>query len=114
MPDWSSELRSRLAHLRLSPAREQEIVEELSQHLDDRWQEILADGVSPDAAERQALADLGGDLLARRLAALRQAHAPEPVTPGAPRRRLLADLGQDLRFGSGRSPISAGSRWRSS
>jgi len=28
--------------LGLSPARENEIVEELSQHLDDRWRELIA------------------------------------------------------------------------
>ena len=34
MPDWKSHIRSRLASLRLSPARESEIIEELAQHLD--------------------------------------------------------------------------------
>jgi ABC-type lipoprotein release transport system permease subunit len=36
MPDWKPHIRSRLASLRLSPSRENEIVEELSQHLEDR------------------------------------------------------------------------------
>ena len=40
MPDWSHDLRRRLSELRLSPAREAEIVEELSQHLDDRYEEL--------------------------------------------------------------------------
>jgi hypothetical protein len=40
MPDWKPHIRPHLAVLRLSPARESEIVEELSQHLDDRWREI--------------------------------------------------------------------------
>jgi hypothetical protein len=39
MPDWAGHVRLRLFPLRLSPAREAEIVEELSQHLDDRWRE---------------------------------------------------------------------------
>jgi hypothetical protein len=30
--------------LRLSPKRENEIVEELSQHLEDRWEELVAGG----------------------------------------------------------------------
>jgi hypothetical protein len=34
MPDWEAHLRPRLASLRLSPIRESEIVEELSQHLE--------------------------------------------------------------------------------
>ena len=34
--DWTSYIRSRLASLRLSPAREREIAEELAQHLEDQ------------------------------------------------------------------------------
>ena len=37
MPDWTSEVRKRLSSLRLSPAREAEIVEELSQHLEESY-----------------------------------------------------------------------------
>ena len=99
MPDWKPQIRSRLASLRLSPSRENEIVEELSQHLEDRWRELVASGVSEDEATKLALAGFrDGDLLARHLAPLRQAHAPESITPGAPARRLLADLWQDLRY----------------
>ena len=57
MPDWAEHVRSRLASLRLSPTREAEIVEELSQHLEDRWRELLAGGASEDEAARLALAD---------------------------------------------------------
>ena len=44
--DWlrPSAHRSTLASLRLSPTRENEIVEELSQHLEDRWEELVAGG----------------------------------------------------------------------
>lgn len=35
MPDWAQHVRPRLLSLRLSPAREGEIIDELSQHLDD-------------------------------------------------------------------------------
>lgn len=93
-------MRPRLASLRLSPTRENEIVEELSQHLEDRWRELVAGGASPDEATRLALADFGeGDVLARHLASLRQAHPPASLTPGAaPGRHLFADLWQDLRY----------------
>ena len=56
MPEWADEVRARLASLRLSPTREAEIVEELSQHLDDRYHELIAGGASPDEAQRVALA----------------------------------------------------------
>ena len=99
MPDWKPHIRSRLASLRLSPAREHEIIEELSQHLEDRWQELLTGGASEDEATDLALAGFReGNLLARHLAPLRQARAPEPITPGAPAGRLFGDLGQDLRY----------------
>ena len=75
MPEWASHVRVRLASLRLSPARENEIVDELSQHLDDRWRELIAGGASPEDATRIALADFrDGGTLARHLAPLRQAH----------------------------------------
>ena len=99
MPDWKQHIRSRLASLRLSSSRENEIIEELSQHLEDRWRELVAGGVSEDEATKLALAGFrDGDLLARHLAPLRQAHTPEPITPGAPAGRLLGDLWQDLRY----------------
>ena len=40
MPEWNDDLRRRLATLRLSPTREAEMIEELSQHLDQRYQEL--------------------------------------------------------------------------
>jgi hypothetical protein len=50
MPDWKSHIRPRLASLRLSPAREAEIAEELEQHLDDRLRELVERGASPEEA----------------------------------------------------------------
>jgi putative ABC transport system permease protein len=99
MPDWAAHVRPRLSPLRLSPAREAEIVEELSQHLDDRWRELIACGASPDEATRLALADFReGNLLARYMAPLRQAHPPSPITAGAPSGHWLSGIWQDLRF----------------
>ncbi|MBO0860504.1 MAG: ABC transporter permease [Chloracidobacterium sp.] len=99
MPDWSQHVRPRLSGLRLSPTREAEIVEELSQHLEDRYRELIAGGMSPEEAARAALADFReGNVLAERIAPLRQAHPPSTITPGAPGGRLLSDLWQDLRY----------------
>jgi len=109
MPEWERYIRPRLASLHLPPARENEIVDELSQHLEDRWRELVADGTSEEEATRQALALFrDGNWLARYLAPLRQAHAPAPITPGAPARgRLIRDGWQDLRYAGrtlGRQP----------
>jgi putative ABC transport system permease protein len=40
-PDWRGEIRQRLAELQLDAAREAQIVDEMAQHLDDRYEELL-------------------------------------------------------------------------
>jgi putative ABC transport system permease protein len=104
--DWARHVRPRLSPLRLSPTRENEIVEELSQHLEDRWRELVASGTPEDEARRLALAEFrDGNLLARYMAPLRQAHAPAPITLGSPADARGAKAGhlfrgvwQDLRY----------------
>jgi macrolide transport system ATP-binding/permease protein len=98
--DWKQHLRSRLASLRLSPAREAEIIDELSQHLDERYAELRRGGVAEDEADRLAIEELcDADTLARHMRPLRQAHVPPPIDPGTPGRAFTRDLGQDLRYG---------------
>jgi putative ABC transport system permease protein len=99
MPEWIEHLRPRLALLRLSPTREAEIIEELSQHLDQRYEELRAGGATDGAARRLALEELREpEALAQHMRSLRQAHVPPPVTPGAPTRSFLGDLWQDVRY----------------
>src|SRR5262245_66624749 len=89
---FARDVRARLSSLQLSPTREAEIVEELSQHLDDRYRELIAGGASPEEATRLALGDFrSGNSLAQRLEPLRQAHAPAPIPPGAPTGHALGD-----------------------
>ena len=98
MHDWHSEVRARLAPLDLKPEREADIVDEIAQHLAERYREATQGGASPNEATRVALAQFQpGNVLAQRIAALRQAHAPAAVTAGASTGRLFADLAQDLR-----------------
>jgi putative ABC transport system permease protein len=99
MPDWTPYVRPRLASLRLSPTRENEIVDELSQHLDDRYRELIAGGASLDDATRLTLGEFrDGNVLAQYMAPLRQAHSPPAITPGAPSGHVLADSWRDLRY----------------
>ena len=99
MPEWRELLRERLAALELDGAREAEIIEELSQHLDERYDELRLDGVSDDEARRLAMSELLDDgALDRFMRPLRQAHTPPPIAAGAPRAGLLRDLWQDLRY----------------
>src|SRR5262245_27808917 len=96
---WTTQLRERLASLRLSPAREAEIVEELSQHLDARYEELIATGIGQDEAQRLALEELlEPETLAHLLRPLRQANVPPPITPGVSRSFVVSDLWQDIRY----------------
>jgi putative ABC transport system permease protein len=100
MPDssWGYAIRAQLSRLTLDAAREAEIVEELSQHLQEQYEELRRGGASDEEARRLAMDELlGPEALAAWMRPLRQAHVPVPIQPGSPRRSLLRDLGQDLR-----------------
>jgi putative ABC transport system permease protein len=101
MPDWKPEIRQRLRGLRLEPTREAAIVEELAQHLDDYYEELLATGAAPAEAERQTRAELSGnEFLAHELRRVERQAAPEPVVLGIDRRsNMIAGLWQDVRYG---------------
>src|SRR4030095_1048669 len=99
MPSWQPDLHALLAGLRLSPAREAEIVEELSQHLDDRYEELREAGATDADARPLALEELdeaGG--LTGRLQALSQAHAPMPLVHGQSSPRWLRGFWRDVRY----------------
>ncbi|MGB7925761.1 MAG: ABC transporter permease [Pyrinomonadaceae bacterium] len=101
MPDWKEEIRRRLSGLRLAPTREAEIVEELAQHLDDRYEQALQGGAAEDEAYQAVLLELtGSDLLAHELRRVERPVQQEPVVPGAQRRmNMFGDLWLDLRYG---------------
>ena len=97
MPDWRTALEARLAPLALPPAREREIIEELSLHLDDRYRDLLTGGATPDDAMRLALDEVDDEeLLAREMRPLMRTFPQERIAEGAPARGWLADAGQDL------------------
>jgi predicted permease len=99
MHNWHSEVRARLAPLRLKPEREADIVDEIAQHLEGLYRDALSAGASPDEATRLALAELrAGNLLAKHIGELRQAHAPVVVAAGASTGHWLADIRQDVRY----------------
>ena len=100
MPNWNDEIRRRLAQVRLSPADEANVTEELQQHLDDRYHDLRSKGSSESDARRAALEELGDDhfLEGRMRGATRR--APEPVPLGAQEGHGLAGLWGDLRFGA--------------
>jgi putative ABC transport system permease protein len=99
MPEWGEHIRPRLAPLHLQAAREAEIVEELSAHLGQRYEELRAAGASDEEACRLTLEELHEpELLAHYMQGLRQSHVPPSIVPGAPPVSFVADLRQDLRY----------------
>ena len=107
MPDWKSEIRLCLRGLAVTATREAEIVEELAQHLDDRYERLLSDGLSADEAHRAVVLELtGGELLATELSRVERKAPKHPVVPGSPlasplkggRKNMAADFWQDLRY----------------
>src|SRR5215475_9248623 len=102
MPEWKREIRERLTPLNLSPTREAEIVEELSQHLEDRYAESLSGGATEAEAHRAALTELSESATLRReLRRVERRVAPEPIALGTNRRtNMVADFWQDLRYGA--------------
>jgi predicted permease len=100
MPEWKPEILRRLAPLKLSPAREGEIAEEIAQHLEDRYHELLATGESEDVAFRIAIDELKGDgSLTRRLGPVGRDLYREPVALGKGSSNFVAGVLQDLRYG---------------
>ena len=97
MIDWTREIRERVMELRLSPAREAEIVEELAQHLEDTYRELILDGATEQDALRNTRQIL--DESVRELANEERPVAQEPVVLGGRTVNLLHDSLRDVRFG---------------
>ncbi len=89
-----------MANLGLTPSRESEIVEELSQHLEDQYEQALSRGASEAEAYEAALPTLTeNDLLVRELKRIERRVPPESVVLGNEKTSLIGDLWQDLRYG---------------
>jgi putative ABC transport system permease protein len=101
MPDWEPEIRARLAALNLEAVRENEIAEEISQHLEDRFLELRARGASDEEASRSALAELSGDeFLARELRRVERPARSEPEVLGQTRGNMVEEFLADLKYGA--------------
>src|SRR5438105_1776966 len=99
MPEWKPEILRRLAPLKLSPTRETEIVEEIAQHLEDRYEELLVTGQSEDAAFSTAVEELKGeDFLARNLRPVERDLYREPVALGNGSSSFFGGILQDVRY----------------
>jgi predicted permease len=104
MPDWKLELRTRLAHLRIEPGRETAIIEELSQHLDDRYEDLLISGIPEPDARQKILEELkDSELLAAALPRVERRYGENAIpetssSAGNPLANLLQTLHQDFTY----------------
>ena len=99
MPDWESLIRNRIASLGLPPAAEADLTEELAQHLEDRYRELLVGGAEEAEAFRQAVAELDDQDPIRGLS--RRSHRlsrAETVPVGGRSGNWFIDLRKDLQF----------------
>ena len=101
MPDWKLEVERRLAAQRLDASRRNAIVDELSQHLQDRYQELLSAGAGEAEAYREVLEELeNSDRFAAGLpAGLRRPGRELPAQGGTPSGNLAVDFLRDVRYG---------------
>ena len=101
MPEWRDEIRRRLAGLHLDPARADEIVEELAQHLEQSFDELVAAAATEGEARRTVLEELAtGDALRDALARIERASGSAPTVLGGPAEgRRLSGIGSDVRVG---------------
>src|SRR4026207_1420122 len=101
MPDFKAEIRQSIAEWNWPPEREAEIVEELSQDLEERFEKALTEGASEEEAKQLALQELvQPDSLGAQLKRVKMPLRQPPLTIGAKKtRRRFAGFWDDIRFG---------------
>ena len=99
MPEWTLAVRQCLAPLALRPEREAEIADELSQHLEDRYRQLLHSGSSHDDAMAGALGELDagtdGTLAAAMFEAERRTRQHESLGSG---KSSIGGIAKDVRY----------------
>jgi predicted permease len=100
MPElnWKELVRRHLAGAALSPTREHEIVEELSQHLSDRYQELIASGNDASTAYSTAASELTAHELIQQLHRVEGEPSETPTLGKSSDGNFLASLWYDLRY----------------
>src|SRR5258707_8024141 len=99
MPEWKHDIAKRLAGLHLRPEREAEIVEEVSSHLQDRYDEMRAQGSTHEQAFQDVIAELDVTDLVPGLRVSEDIAPYEAVPEGAASSgQFVSDLLQDLRY----------------
>lgn len=101
MHDWQKEIVKRLARSGLEPEPDAAVIQELAQHLEDRYAELLSDGMEPSAAREAVLAEINSlERVPLRVPVSKREQVNSVPPAGAVASgRLLADFGRDLQYG---------------
>ena len=101
MRNWKTEVRIRLDNLKIPPTRLASIVEEVGQHLEDRYAHLMRNGLTEEHADRIVLQELNEtDVLSREVTQLSRTGNREPAVFGAGGRGWGVDaFRQDVRYG---------------
>src|SRR4051812_38728274 len=99
LPNWMHYIQARLSPLGLAPTRHDEIAHEMSQHLDDRYAELIAGGAADQEALRQTLAEFASsEAFIRRMSMLRQAGKADPDRMAQQGDSAFSGFRLDLRY----------------
>jgi len=98
MPEWNLAIRKHLAGVNLRPEREAEIIEELSDHLQQRYEQFRARGADDDEALRELMAEIDWRSFVPELQ-ISEKTPPDTVPEGAATSgHFFEDLWKDLRY----------------
>ena len=99
MPEWKLEIKKHLAGLNLRPEREAEIIEELSDHLQQRYEELRTRRADDDEALREVIAEVDWTEFVPELQVSEKTPWPDTGPVGGPASgHFFEDLWKDFRF----------------
>jgi predicted permease len=100
MPDWKNIVRNRISLLRLEGAAETDLTDELAQHLEDRYHELLSGGDSEEEAYQKTVSELDDLYPLQRKFERTQHLAKYDAVPAGDARpgNFMEDLWRDLRY----------------
>jgi predicted permease len=97
MRDWRALVREQTAGAKLSPAEESDVVEELAQHLEDRFTELCQRGTPVGRAEQMVIEELVSAPLDQSLRGFGRRDQP-PALGGSGERGFFLGVWQDVRY----------------
>ena len=101
MRNWKAEVRTRLINVDIPTTRLVSVVEEVGQHLEDRYRHLVTTGLSEDDADRVVVQELNeSDVLSREVTQLsRTGNGEAPVLGSGGRGHWIDAIRQDVRYG---------------